>query len=102
MLGAAGGDEDVGPGADQRAGGLEPDAGVAAGDDGEPPGEVDALDDLGGGAGGAEAGADGFLRGAGPGVHGSDRRSCSTDVRQGPAGLPGVTSRCGRAFRGAR
>jgi hypothetical protein len=39
---AAGGDDDVGAGAGEGAGGLEADAGVAAGDDRELAGQVDA------------------------------------------------------------
>ena len=44
VLGAPGGDEHVGPGADQGPGRLQPDAGVAAGDDGEAAGQVDAVE----------------------------------------------------------
>ena len=59
VLPAARRDDHVGARAAERAHGLEPEAGVAAGHDREPAGEVDALQDLGRRAAGAEAGVDG-------------------------------------------
>ena len=62
---AAGRHDDVRAGLREGAGRLQTDAGVAAGDNGEPTTEVDALHDLPGGAACVEAGVQGFLRGAG-------------------------------------
>ena len=65
-VGPPGRHDDVRAGPGERAGRLQPDAGVAAGDDGETAGEVDAGDHLGRGGLGAEAGPDGMLRRAHP------------------------------------
>lgn len=51
----------MGAGRGERAGGLQAEAGVAAGDDRQFPGEVDAPQDVVGGAGGAEPGTDPVL-----------------------------------------
>ena len=59
---APGRHDDVRAGAGERAGRLEAEPRVAAGDDGQLAGQVDAGDDLGGGGGGAEAGSDRVLR----------------------------------------
>ena len=61
VLGPAGRDDDVRAGAGERARGLQAEARVAAGDDREPAGEVDAGEDLGGGAAVAEARVDRML-----------------------------------------
>jgi len=70
--------------AGERAGGLDADAGCAAGDDHPPAAEIDARDDVGGGRLRAEGGGDAVV------VHGAAPLSCwlvvdasAVDGRQG-------------------
>jgi hypothetical protein len=80
---AAGRHDDVRAGAGERPRGLQPEAGVAAGDDREPPVEVDAVQDLGRRAAGAEARVDVVLWGGHrislgrTGFRSSDRGRCA-------------------------
>lgn len=64
--------DDPGPGPGQRPGGLQAEAGVPAGDDGQLPGQVDAPQDLVGGARGPEARADLVLCGVAHVQHATD------------------------------
>jgi hypothetical protein len=78
---------DLGAGGRQCAGGLHPDAGGSAGDDGAPAGEVDAVDHFGGGRVAVE-------RAVEKGSHGT---FLGRDAGGSAAGWAG--DRCGRAYR---
>lgn len=55
-------DDDTGACGTQRSRGLQTDAGIAAGDDCDAAGQVEALDNVAGSGSGVEAGIDGFLQ----------------------------------------
>jgi hypothetical protein len=81
----AGRDDDLGAGGTQHPRGLPPEARVAAGDDCDPAGQVDAVDDLGRRGSGTEAGTDGILQ-RGHRAH-LLKLTCSRQVYARPSGL---------------